>query len=119
MNVAVLGASRKAERYSNRAVLKLAEKGHTVFPINPALAEIQGIPVYPRMAEIPVPIDTATVYLAAARSSVLLDDFLELKPRRVILNPGAENPPLAAALAAEGIEILNACTLVLLATGQF
>lgn len=119
MNVAVLGASSKPERYSNRAVALLAAKGHTVFPVNPALSVIHGLPVYPRLTLIPASVDTVTVYLAAERSSVLLDDLLTIRPRRIILNPGAENPALAAALAREGVQTLTACTLVLLSTDQF
>ena len=119
LNVAVLGASPKPERYSNKAVALLKAKGHTVFPVHPSIPEIHGIRTYSRLTHILAPIDTVTVYLAAEKSSAIKDDLLQTKPRRVIFNPGAENPLLAAALERQGSQTLDACTLVLLNTDQF
>ncbi len=119
MNVAVLGASHKPERYSNMAVRLLREKGHAVFPVNPALAEIEGIRVYPGLGEVSVPLDTVTVYLGAERSRPLAGAILAARPQRVIFNPGAENAELADKLRDAGIEVVHACTLVLLKTGGF
>lgn len=119
MNVAVLGASANPERYSNQAVALLNAKGHTVFPVHPTVPEIHGLKVYPSLAELPETVDTVTVYLAAAKSSALAADFRLARPRRVIFNPGAENPALAASMEREGCLVLDACTLVLLHTGQF
>jgi hypothetical protein len=119
MNVAVLGASSKPERYSFKAVSLLAEKGHAVFPVNPAIAEAAGRPVFKRLADIAAPLDTITVYHGAERSSALAEEILAVRPRRVIFNPGAENPELSRRLEAAGVEVLHACTLVLLRTGQF
>ena len=119
MNVAVLGASNKPERYSNMAVKLLRQNGHTVFPVNPALADIDGCKVFARLGDIRAPIDTVTVYLGAERSQALAADILAARPRRVIFNPGAENPELAAQLQAAGVEVVHACTLVMLKTGGF
>ena len=119
MNVAVLGASPKPERYSNQAVALLKEAGHAVFPVHPIAAEIHGLRVYRALADIPAPLDTVTVYLAPAQSAALVDGLRRARPRRIILNPGAENPALAAALEGDGCHVLEACTLVLLRTGQF
>ena len=119
MNVAILGASNKPERYSYQAVKLLAEKGHSVFPVHPALAEIDGKPVFKRLTDILVALHTITVYLGPERSSALAEDLLASHARRVIFNPGAENPDLAQRLGSVGIETLNACTLVLLKTDQF
>ncbi len=119
MNVAVLGASNKPERYSNMAVKLLQQNGHAVFPVNPALPDIDGIRVFARLGDIRAPIDTVTVYLGAERSNALAAEILTARPRRVIFNPGAENPELAAQLQAAGIEVVQACTLVLLKTGGF
>ena len=119
LNVAVLGASPKPERYSNKAVALLKAKGHTVFPVHPSIPEIHGTRAYPRLTHILGPIDTVTVYLAPEKSSAIKDDLLQIKPRRVIFNPGAENPLLAAALEQQGSQTLDACTLVLLNTDQF
>ena len=120
MNVAVLGASPKEDRYSNQAVALLKEKGHCVFPINPAAIDaIHGCKVLSTLTAIGDPVDTITVYLSAKQSDGLLDDIVKTKPRRVIFNPGAENSALADALQKHGIETLDACTLVLLRTSQF
>lgn len=119
MNVAVLGASNKQKRYSYQAVKLLAEKGHAVFPVHPQVSEIDGIPVFKRLADIPSPLHTITVYMGPERSAALADEILSVRPQRVIFNPGAENPFLAMRLQEAGIETLNACTLVMLKTNQF
>ncbi len=119
MNVAVLGASNKPERYSHQAVVLLAEKGHAVFPVHPALAAIDGHPVFKRLADVPVPLDTVTMYVSPEHSTGMADAIVAAQPRRTIFNPGTENPELEAKLAAAGIAVVHACTLVLLRTGQF
>lgn len=119
MNVAILGASNKPERYSNQALRLLAEHGHTVYPVHPALANIDGHPTFPRLAEIPDPLHTITMYVSPAHSSGMAGDLIAAKPARVIFNPGTENPPLEEQLAAAGLNVVRACTLVLLRTGQF
>lgn len=119
MNVAVLGASNKPERYSYQAVKLLAEHGHTVFPIHPALPAIDGMLTYKQLGEIPVPIHVLTVYVGPERSNALSAAVLAVRPQRVIFNPGAENPDLSEQLQMAGICVENACTLVLLRTGQF
>jgi len=119
MNVVVLGASNKPERYSYQAVKLLAEKGHAVFPVHPAISEIDGIPVFKRLADISTPIHTITVYLAPERSTALADEILSARSKRVIFNPGAENSDLAQRLKETGAEAMNACTLVMLKTNQF
>ena len=119
MNVAVIGASNKPDRYSYKAVVLLREKNHTPYPVHPLITEIEGIPVYASLRAIPDPIDTITVYLAARNQQAVAEDMLSSGARRVIFNPGSENPELAARLQQQGIEATSACTLVLLTTGQF
>lgn len=119
MNVIVLGASKKPERYSYKAVMLLQEKGHTPFPVHPSLPDVEGIPVHASLRNIPAPIDTISVYLSARNQEPIAEHILQSGARRVIFNPGAENPHLSERLQAAGIEAMNACTLVLLKTGQF
>lgn len=119
MNVSVLGASPNPERYSHMAVKMLAESGHSVFPVNPKAGDIDGIPAFKRLPDIPAPIHTVSVYLAPERSDDAAEDILAVHPKRVIFNPGAENPALARRLRENGTEVLEACTLVLLRTNQF
>ena len=117
--VVVLGASPKPERYSNQAVRLLQEHGHRVIPVHPAIIEIESIPVVHALEHIEAPIDTLTVYLSPSISAPLQSAMLKLQPERVIFNPGTENPELKQALERAGIAVEEACTLVLLNTGQF
>ena len=117
--VAVLGASNNPERYSNMAVRRLREAGHHVIPVSPAFPAIEGLPVAKSLGEIEEPVDTLTLYVGPQRLAALTDEILRLAPKRVIFNPGTESPELAAALDRAGITHLEACTLVMLQTGQF
>ena len=119
MNVAVLGASNNPEKYSYQAVMLLKEKGHTVFPVHPMLKEIEGMKVYASIKDVPQPVDTVSLYVSKEISSKLAEDIFSKSPRRIILNPGAENPELESKAKAKSIKTLNACTLVLLRTNQF
>ena len=119
MNVAVLGASNKPDRYSYKAVRLLREKGHKPFPVHPALAEVDGLPVWPSLSAIPAPVDTITVYLSPRNQQAIAAELLASNARRVIFNPGTENPELEEQLRQRGKHVLHACTLVLLTTNQF
>lgn len=119
MKVAILGASKNPERYSNKAFHMLREYGHTPVPVHPMLDDIEGVPVAKSLGNISEPIDTLTMYVGPDRSKGMADEILKLKPRRVIFNPGSENPPLEKNLRDAGIEVVEACTLVLLRTRQF
>ncbi|RBP40415.1 hypothetical protein DES53_108122 [Roseimicrobium gellanilyticum] len=118
-NVVVLGASPNEERYANKAMKMLLEYGHQPIPVNPGFDEILGIKCFKSITDVPGPVDTVTLYLGAARSEPLMADILAAKPKRIIFNPGAENERLAEEARARGIEALEACTLVLLRTGQY
>jgi len=117
--VVVLGASDKPDRYSNKAQKLLTQHGHRVIPVHPKLNQIDGLAVVPSLRLIHDKIDTITMYIGPERSANMLDELVALKPRRVIFNPGSESTMLQNQLAANGIAIEEACTLVLLTTGQF
>ncbi len=117
--VAVLGASPKPDRYAYRAIKMLREHGHRAVPVNPAFEEILGEKCYRSIADIPERVETVTMYLGKQRSDPLIGDILNAKPRRIIMNPGAENNDLTVKAEAAGIEVEEACTLVLLQTGGF
>ena len=118
-NVAVLGASPKEERYSNKAVKMLLEHGHHPIPVHPAGHVVHGITARKSLGDIDQKVDTLTMYVGPNISSGALEAILQLKPRRVIFNPGAENEELAKKLEEAGIEVVRACTLVMLRTEQF
>ncbi|HEY3697923.1 MAG TPA: CoA-binding protein [Spongiibacteraceae bacterium] len=118
-SVVVVGASANPDRIAHQAIERLLNKHYTVIPINPAGGEILGLKVRSSLGEIGQTVDTVTMYVGPERQSVLIDAIIRLKPRRVIFNPGAENPAVYARLTQAGIAVQEACTLVLLSTHQF
>ncbi len=117
--VAVLGASPKEERYSFKAVRMLKEHGFKPIPVHPAGHTVDGIQGVKSLSDINDSVDTLSMYIKASLSTLETEKILALKPRRVVFNPGAENADLAKVLEDAGIETIEACTLVLLQTGQF
>ncbi|WP_022664547.1 CoA-binding protein [Desulfospira joergensenii] len=117
--VAVVGASPKEERYSNKAMKMLAGHGHTPIPVAPAHETIEGKKVFSSLGEIQEKIDTVSLYLGPARQETVVEEILKIKPGRVIFNPDTENRAAAERLKQAGIEVVEACTLVLLKTNQF
>lgn len=117
--VAVLGASPKEDRYSYKAIKMLSEHGHNPLPVHPAGHDVLGFKGIKSLDDISEPVDTLTMYVGAAKSDQEIERILRLKPRRVIFNPGSENPGLETKLREAGIEVIEACTLVMLRTEQF
>lgn len=115
----ILGASPQPERYSFLAYRTLAEKGFPFALVNPRYQDIEGHPVVPTLSQVTGPVETVSMYLSPDRQQSVADELVALRPGRVIFNPGSENPELEARLTAAGIPCLEACTLVLLRTGQF
>jgi uncharacterized protein len=117
-NTLVLGASLKSERYSNRAIRALRKKGYTVFAIGLKEGTVDDVKINtgrPGFAEV----DSVTLYLSPKNQKEFYDYIFSLKPVRIIYNPGAENEELEKLAKERGIENLEACTLVLLSTGQY
>jgi predicted CoA-binding protein len=114
----VLGASADPRRYSYLAVTRLRNAGHPVSAIGRKSATVGDVDIITDKAEVE-DVDTVTLYLNAANQREYYDYILSLHPRRIIFNPGAENPELETLASAHGIEPLKACTLVLLSTGQY
>lgn len=120
--VAILGASQNTERYSFKALKKLQEHDQIPFPINPKLKDVEGVKCYSSIGDLSKDhpeIDTLTVYVNPSLSTPMIEEMIKLKPNRIIFNPGSENPELYNQLIKNGIEVLEACTLVLLSTDQF
>jgi hypothetical protein len=114
----VLGASENPQRYSYLAVDRLRLHDHPVVAIGNREGKIGNIPViteHPKEAGV----DTVTLYLNPERQKEYYDYILQLHPKRVIFNPGTENNELKKLVQANGIQALEACTLVLLGTGQY
>lgn len=116
--VAIVGASDKADRVSNQLLKRLLAKGYEVFPINPAFKTIEGVAVYPNLGALPKGIDVLSIYLGKERSDPLEQAMIDSGIPRMIFSPGAENPELEKRLAEKGIEVEDACSLVLLSMDQ-
>ncbi|MCX6312646.1 MAG: CoA-binding protein [Bacteroidetes bacterium] len=118
MKTLVLGASENPERYSNKAVRSLLNHGHEVVPVGLKEGNIEGVKI---LAGKPVVehVNTITMYVGPKNQKDYYDYVLSLKPSRIIFNPGAENPELEVLAKAKGIEVVEACTLVMLSIGNF
>lgn len=117
--VAVVGASHNEERYSYKAMKMLEQYGHVPVPVAPARKEILGRKVFAKIGDVDEKIDTVTMYVGPSRQEGVIDEIINLGPKRVIFNPGTENPGEYRRLKDAGIVVLEACTLVLLRTNQF
>jgi len=99
----VLGASTKPERYAFKAIAMLVDKGHSVLAIGQNAGEVAGIKI--KTKAIPLSnIDTITLYLNPARQRDYYNYIVEAKPKRVIFNPGTENPELYQLLELNNIK---------------
>jgi uncharacterized protein len=114
----ILGASDKPERYSNLAIKRLRAAGHPIVAIGNRQAVVDGVPIEKTTPSLQ-DVDTVTLYLNPVNQRAYYDYILSLKPRRIIFNPGAENEELEHLASEKGIKTMEACTLVLLTTGQF
>ena len=114
----VLGASANPARYSFLAINKLREYHHPVVAIGRNVSVVGDITIQNAVAPIE-DLDTVTIYLNGNNQKNYFDYIIEQNPHRVIFNPGAENPPFEKILKEKGIQVLEACTLVLLGTGQY
>jgi uncharacterized protein len=114
----VLGASNNPDRYSYLAINRLRGKGHPVVAIGQRQVMAGDVAIETEKKPFDG-VDTVTLYLNPTRQKEYYDYILSLHPKRIIFNPGAENPELFALARANGIQSLEACTLVLLSTNQF
>ena len=117
--VVILGASDKPDRYAFKAQQRLMEHHYHVIPVAPHGKTVLGIASLKQLSEIPEPVDTVTLYVGPKNLAAHVAALVELKPRRVIFNPGTEDPDIEKRLQDAGIHTLEACTLVLLSTAQF
>lgn len=118
MRVLVYGASTNPERYAFIATELLLSKGHEVILVGHKSGEVGGVEIQLGQQDF-ADIHTVTLYVGPKNQMDLLAYLKRIQPKRVIFNPGTENPELQQQLAAEGIEVEEACTLVMLHTGQF
>ncbi len=117
-NTLIIGASPNPARYAYRAAQMLKSKGHSIINIGIKSGEVAGVTIE-KPGEIYQDVDTVTLYIGPDLQAGYFDYILQTNPKRVIFNPGTENDELEILLKEKGIEPVEACTLVLLATGQY
>jgi predicted CoA-binding protein len=118
MRVLVYGASTNPDRYAFIATELLLSKGHEVVLVGHKSGLVGGTEILHGQPNLES-IDTVTLYVGPKNQLDLFAYLMRIQPKRVIFNPGTENPELMQQLAAEGMEVEEACTLVMLHTGQF
>lgn len=114
----VIGASTNPQRFSYKAIRSLVNHQIPVVAVGLKEGTVFGVPVqrpFPKLEDI----DTITLYVGALNQKFYQDYMLHLKPRRVIFNPGSENPELEKLLLENHIEVVHDCTLVMLQTGSY
>jgi uncharacterized protein len=114
----VVGASENPSRYSNMAAKRLLEYDYKVKCFGKKAGRINNIEIETQLPE-GVKIHTITLYINPTHQKNIIPDLLKLNPKRIIFNPGTENHEFEALAQSQGIETLEACTLVLLATNMY
>ncbi|OQD41789.1 CoA-binding protein [Croceivirga radicis] len=114
----VFGASLNPSRYSNMAIKRLQEKNVPTVAFGLRGGNVGTVQINTNLNELPK-IDVVTLYMNPERQKQYYDSIIALGPKKVIFNPGTENPDFYKLLKVNGIEVEIACTLVLLATNSY
>lgn len=114
----IIGASTKENRPVRKAIEMLVKNGHSVVALGQNTGEIAAIKIQTKA--VPVKnIDTVSLYIRPSLQKNYYNYIVEAKPKRVIFNPGTENPEFSMLLKTNNIEVENACTIILLTTNQY
>ncbi len=114
----VIGASTNPERYGYKATVSLQKHGHEVVPVGIKEGKINGEKILQGKPDIKN-VDTVTLYIGPRHQAEWFDYVVGLKPKRVVFNPGTENPEFEHLLEKNKIEATEACTLVMLSIGNY
>ena len=117
--VTIIGASEKKDRFAHMAMTALMEHGYDVRLVNPFKKTIDGRKCFRTVTDIKEKINTVTLYVNPRRFRDHIEEVIQAKPERVIMNPGTEDADLEKTLEDAGIKVCRACTLVLLSSGRF
>ena len=114
----ILGASDNPNRYSYLALNRLKKYGYPIVAIGKKDGVVAGVPIQKGTPAVEN-VGTITLYLNPERQKMYYDYIVSLNPQRIIFNPGTENEELVVLAEKKGIRTMEACTLVMLSTGQF
>ena len=110
--IAIIGASTDRRKYGNKAVRAFRDGGWTVYPVNVAAPEVEGLKAYASIADVPGPIDRVSMYVPPAVGITLIDAIAARKPAEFFLNPGSEDAAILAKANAAGLNTIMACSIV-------
>jgi len=112
MKVAVIGASQNRKKFGNKAVRAYVKHGDTVYPVNPNCAEIEGLPTYRSVLDIPDNLDRITIYLPPERTLTILEDIAGKKAGEIFFNPGSKNKVVIREAEKLGMNLFLACSII-------
>lgn len=116
----IIGATTNEGRYAYLAAEMLSQYGHEIVPVGIKAGQVMGKDILPIRQKPDIrDVDTITLYIGPAHQPEWYDYLLGLKPKRIIFNPGTENPAFEKMAEDQGVEALEACTLVMLRSGQY
>ncbi len=110
--IAIIGASNDRSKYGNRAVWTYQALGWAVYPVNPKEAQVEGIPAFKSIADVPGPVDRASLYVPPTVGIGLLDAISASRAKELWVNPGSGSPELLAHARALGLTTIEACSIV-------
>lgn len=110
--VAVIGASSDRTKFSNKSVRAHLKAGYTVYPVHPRETEIEGLPVYRSVRDVPEPLDRVTLYIPPGAGTLIIEDIAKKKPKELFFNPGSESPALLEQARSLGLNGIQACSIV-------
>jgi hypothetical protein len=111
-SVAIIGASADRNKFGNKAVRAFASRGFQVFPVNSTADEIEGLPVFKTIAEVPVRPDLVSLYLPPPLTLRVLPEIAAKGCDELWLNPGTESDAVLAEAARLGLNVIQACSIV-------
>lgn len=110
--VAIIGASNDRAKYGNKSVRAHLQQGYTVFPINPKEAQIEGIPAFKSITDIPVRPDRVSLYLPPPLVVKVLPDIAAKGCDELWLNPGTESDEVLSEAKRLGLNVIQACSII-------
>ncbi len=111
MKIAIVGASKDRNKFSNKAIRAYKLNNHVVFPVNPNEREIEGLKCYSSVQEIPLEVDAASLYLPPEIGIKIIHDLVKKGIKTVYLNPGSESEEIISQLSENGIKVLQECSI--------
>lgn len=110
--IAIIGASNDRSKFGNKAVRAYVQKGYTVYPVNPKEAQIEGLPAFKSISDVPVRPERVSVYLPPRVLERLLPDIAAKSCDELWLNPGTESPEVLSKAESLGLNVVQACSIV-------